>query len=133
MCVLSEGRGDYDGDVMEAFWQPTLVQKFRPADKEFADEPAELAGRLKVGTESVQEFEKRMMGASTETRIFELQRYLLGALHNPDLVGVYSNMWEDAVFMHGYDSKEAMLLANTYVIVFYNSQYSFASCLTTVA
>ena len=56
MRVLSEDRGDYDGDVMEAFWQPTLVQKFRPADKEFADEPAELAGRLKVDTESVQEF-----------------------------------------------------------------------------
>ena len=106
--------GDYDGDLMEAFWQPTIVQQFKPADQRFANEPPGLARCLVTENESVQEFETRMtkMQASTEDRIFELQGYLLRSLCKADRVGRYSVFWENSIYTNGYRHPKTILMAN---------------------
>ncbi|EKM60539.1 uncharacterized protein PHACADRAFT_82474, partial [Phanerochaete carnosa HHB-10118-sp] len=112
------GGGDYDGDRVQVFWNPELVDGFQPADPAFATPPKSVELGLEKNTESVESFLRRVPDtAPRKQRIFELQRVLLGPLQNTSLVGKYSTFWENAVYQHGYGSTEAIRLAYLFCAV----------------
>lgn len=105
--------GDYDGDTMEVFWDPDIVQSFRPRDpRVFAVEPSRVKECLEKNTDTVSEFLRQVPPAAEETfKIYSVQRYLLGALQDKSLVGQYSNWWENSSYHNGYDHPDTIFLA----------------------
>lgn len=87
-----------------------MVTPFQNADPSFATEPADLSACFMKVNETVTEFLSRVPDDGEEwTR--EIQRYLLGSLRDPAIVGTYSSLWENAVYQYGYQSEDAKLMA----------------------
>ncbi|KAI0635289.1 RNA dependent RNA polymerase-domain-containing protein [Trametes polyzona] len=107
------GGGDYDGDTMEVFWDPALVNAFVPPDpRKFAVEPPQVQKCLIENTESVAAFLARVPpDAPEDYRISTMQSYLLGALKGGAYVSTYSIWWEKSTYMNGYSHDETVFLA----------------------
>ncbi|KAI0711161.1 RNA dependent RNA polymerase-domain-containing protein [Cerioporus squamosus] len=107
------GGGDYDGDTMEVFWDPRIVQDFKSPDpRKFAVEPPTVKACLLKNSETVREYQARMPADATDDfKIYSLQTYLLGALQDKSLVGQYSTWWENSTYHKGYDHPETIFLA----------------------
>ncbi len=103
--------GDYDGDKVIAIWQPEIVNAFKNADPKYADPPADLKEQFSKNNETVAEFQARLQGSDEAVQIRERQRYLLGPLRDPSIVGQYSNMHDCAVYMKGYQHPDSIRLA----------------------
>ncbi|KAI0737583.1 RNA dependent RNA polymerase-domain-containing protein, partial [Daedaleopsis nitida] len=114
-CHLASltGGGDYDGDTMEVFWDPTIVKDFVvPDPRVFGKEPPKVQASLLKNAETVGDFIARLPAESTdEFEIYSLQRYLLGALQDKSLVGLYSTWWENSTYHNGYDHPDTVFLA----------------------
>lgn len=104
--------GDYDGDRVQVFWNPTLVRGFKSAKSEYATESPAVATCLERSSETVEVFEERMQGRPDSERLVATQKYLLGALCNASVVGKCSTHWEASVYMHGYAAPETIRLAH---------------------
>lgn len=104
-------KGDYDGDKAKLIWQPELLQDFVNANPSFADPPLNLDSKFEIENKGVHEFLAEVEGCSEAIKIHEVQKYLLGTLKDFNLVGKYSNFHEISVYVNGYKSKEAKLLA----------------------
>ncbi|EED84473.1 predicted protein [Postia placenta Mad-698-R] len=106
------GGGDYDGDTMEAFWNPALVEGFRNAETKFLNEPKNVEKCLVKNTETVAQFLSRNP-LSTDKDIMqpEIQKYLLGSLRDSSMVGTYSTWWENAIYRYGYQHNRTVFLA----------------------
>ncbi|CAL1696986.1 unnamed protein product [Somion occarium] len=106
------GGGDYDGDKMQAFWEPTMVFTFKPADPKFATEPASVKDCLSTNNDTVSEVLDQIPPSSGYLhQIFHLQKYLLRGLIDASLVGNYSKMWEHSIYEKGYDHEDTVHLA----------------------
>ncbi|KAI0075924.1 hypothetical protein K474DRAFT_1663689 [Panus rudis PR-1116 ss-1] len=105
------GGGDFDGDLMQAFWHPDLVKQFKPSSPSFADEPSCVQEGLLKHTVPVTAVLEQLADATHEDAIHILQDHLLYTLKNASYVGKYSTMWSNAVYVRGYDSEEAIRLA----------------------
>ncbi|KAI0646416.1 RNA dependent RNA polymerase-domain-containing protein [Trametes meyenii] len=107
------GGGDYDGDTMEVFWDPQLVEPFQQPDPHvYANEPSEVQRALIKNTETVSAFLSRVpQDAPEEYQIFALQGYLLGALKGHSFVSTYSIWWEKSTYEKGYRHKDTVFLA----------------------
>ncbi|RDX54626.1 hypothetical protein OH76DRAFT_1341007 [Lentinus brumalis] len=107
------GGGDYDGDTMEVFWDPKIVQDFKSPDpRKFAVAPPKVKASLLKNSETVQEYLDRLPADATDDfKIYSIQRYLLGALQDKSLVGQYSTWWENSTYHNGYDHPETIFLA----------------------
>ena len=114
-CMLTHKQGDYDGDTMEAFWQPEIVNSFTNANPMFAVEPAEVQACLVKNKETVEQFLARVPPDNEEKHIRAIQKYLLGPLQDPTLVGKYSIWWENMTYKNGYRHPDTHLLAYLYV------------------
>lgn len=104
--------GDYDGDKVEAVWDPEITGPFRNADPKFADPPPDLMKNFKKQNETVEEFLKRTAKMSPEQHMEALQTILLGALHDPSVVGIYSCMHDNSIYVRGYAHPETERLGN---------------------
>ncbi len=116
MCTYSYlmfTAGDYDGDTMEVFWDPKIVQDFKSPDpRKFAVEPPKVKASLLKNSQTVQEYLDRLPADATDDfKIYSIQRYLLGALQDKSLVGQYSTWWENSTYHNGYDHPETIFLA----------------------
>ncbi|KZT10358.1 uncharacterized protein LAESUDRAFT_693936 [Laetiporus sulphureus 93-53] len=113
LASMTGGAGDYDGDTMEAYWLPDLVEPFRNADPRFAVEPATVQACLGKNKETVAEFIDRWVTGSCESAevIHALQPYLLGALKDSNKVGIYSTYWENSIYSNGYSHETTIFLA----------------------
>ncbi|RPD65627.1 hypothetical protein L226DRAFT_543193 [Lentinus tigrinus ALCF2SS1-7] len=107
------GGGDYDGDTMEVFWDPNIVNGFKTPDpRKYAVEPPKVKECLLKNSETVQEFLTRLPAdASDDFKIYSLQTYLLGALQDKSLVGQYSTWWENSTYHNGYSHPDTIFLA----------------------
>ncbi|KAI0746913.1 RNA dependent RNA polymerase-domain-containing protein [Daedaleopsis nitida] len=107
------GGGDYDGDTMEVFWDPTIVKHFQSPDPErFAKEPPDVQNCLLKNAETVKDFNSSVSQDTTEYfKIYSLQKYLLGALQDRSLVGQYSTWWENSTYHNGYRHPDTIFLA----------------------
>ena len=116
--------GDYDGDKVTVIWHPPIVNKFTPASNRFADPPSETFVQDNFETSqnvSVKEFFDSIEGLPTSEHVFRLQKPLLAGLQDISIVGIYSNLHENAVQMYGYKSPEAHRMAHMYVAVSWRS------------
>ncbi|KAI0089888.1 RNA dependent RNA polymerase-domain-containing protein [Irpex rosettiformis] len=102
------GGGDYDGDLMSAFWEPKLLENFRCADPRFADEPETVSRCLHKSHVYVRDF---LREKSDDLKISDLQSYLLAPLKNTSMVGKYSKFWENSIYTNGYSHEETVRLA----------------------
>ncbi|TBU26167.1 RNA dependent RNA polymerase-domain-containing protein [Dichomitus squalens] len=107
------GGGDYDGDTMEVFWDPDIVNAFHiPDPRVFAVEPPMVRACLQKNTAMVTEYLSQIPStASEEFKIYSLQKYLLGALQDKSLVGQYSTWWENSTYANGYNHRDTIFLA----------------------
>lgn len=105
--------GDYDGDTMEVFWDPSIVNDFKSPDpSKFAVEPPAVKQCLLKNSETVREYLDRLPAdASDDFKMYSLQTYLLGALQDKSLVGQYSTWWENSTYYNGYSHPETIFLA----------------------
>ena len=94
------------------FWNPALVEDFHSADLKYASEPPSVADCLERSDETVKAFEDRTKGQSSSERLVAIQKYLLGALRDPSIVGKCSTHWEMSMYMHGYSDPETIRLAH---------------------
>jgi hypothetical protein len=79
------GGGDYDGDTVQVFWDPALVEPFQNAPDEYAMVPdGFVSENFEREVLKVSEFlmALEVAGADEETRIANQQRYLLGAIED---------------------------------------------------
>lgn len=113
LVTLYDATGDYDGDLMEAFWAPEIVQSFKPADKAFASDPEGLHSCLKQSQTTVSSFARKVAPGSMpyKERIWNLQTHLLASLVDAGLVGTYSNLWEESIYHNGYSHPDTILYA----------------------
>ncbi|KAJ8488013.1 hypothetical protein ONZ51_g3830 [Trametes cubensis] len=106
------GGGDYDGDTMQVFWDPNIVNSFREPDPEVsATEPPTVKACLVKDSTSVSTFLDAMRSAPEEYKVFALQEYLLGALRGDFHVSTYSTWWEKSTYTQGYSHPETVFLA----------------------
>ena len=104
--------GDYDGDRVSIFFQPELLDGFKPSDPKFADPPHSVEEALTKSGEPVEQFLQRCpVTLPREERIAALQDYLLGDIQGASLVGVYSTYWLTSVYTKGYDHDYTVKLA----------------------
>ncbi|OBZ77597.1 hypothetical protein A0H81_02409 [Grifola frondosa] len=95
------GGGDYDGDTME-----------------IRRGASERQHSLVKNTETVAEFLTRVPeSAPAETQMYELQKYLLGALQDTSIVGTYSTWWENTIYKLGYAHEQTIFLAYMFCAV----------------
>ena len=112
LLTLCDATGDYDGDLMEAFWAPEIVQAFKPADKAFASDPEGLRFCLKQSQTTVSSFiHKVTPGMPYKERVWNFQTHLLASLVDAGLVGTYSNLWEESIYHNGYSHPDTILYA----------------------
>ncbi|KZT73517.1 hypothetical protein DAEQUDRAFT_721575 [Daedalea quercina L-15889] len=105
------GGGDYDGDTLEVFWDPSIVSHFDNADPKFAQEPEEVQAALRKNPETVKRFLRRTSSCSGDIKLAETQKYLLGALRNVSRVGIYSGLWLATAYKNGYSHPDTIFLA----------------------
>ncbi|THH27948.1 hypothetical protein EUX98_g6245 [Antrodiella citrinella] len=105
------GGGDYDGDLLSAYWAPNLVNGFVEADPALANKPPGLDTYLIKPLETVAEFQERVSALEEGSQISQLQRYLLSSLTNPEVVGRINKFWENAVYTLSYSDPETIKLA----------------------
>ena len=104
---------------MEVFWDPTLVDSFRPPDpRRFAVEPPRVKAALLKNAETVKDFRGRLPAEPDDDyMIHSLQKYLLGALQDKSLVGQYSTWWENSTYHKGYSHPDTIFLAYMWVLI----------------
>ncbi|KAH9838676.1 RNA dependent RNA polymerase-domain-containing protein [Rhodofomes roseus] len=105
------GGGDYDGDTLEVFWDPSVVSSFTNANPKYAQEPKQVKAVLSRNPETVPQFLERTSGCSKADKLAEMQKYLLGSLQNVSRVGTYSNWWLASVYKNGYSHPDTIFLA----------------------
>lgn len=110
--------GDYDGDTALVMWNPEMVSSFTNADDSYADPPTGLEAGFTKSAETGAHFLRSLEGLSLEQRTQRYQHYLLGGLQDPSLIGQYSTMHDNAIYMLGYGSSEAKDMGYTYAIHF---------------
>lgn len=105
--------GDYDGDKVTVFWDPLLVHSFINSDEKFATEPVGLGLSFcpSGDNEKVHQFINRSESWTPSAKILVMQRYLLGALRDPSIVGKYSSMHDNAMYSLGYSNPRTIKLA----------------------
>lgn len=108
--------GDYDGDTALVMWNPEMVSSFINANESYADPPDELEAGFTRSVETGIDFLKKLDGLNLEQRTQRYQYYLLGGLQDPSLIGQYSTMHDNAIYMCGYGSPEAVKMGYMYAI-----------------
>ena len=103
--------GDYDGDRVLAIWNDAIVSSFQNADEKHATEPKGLDLAFERDQENVADFLSRTEHLPESERRKAMQKYLLGALVDPDLRGKYSNMHVNAIYKDGYANPRTVKLA----------------------
>ncbi|KZT06039.1 uncharacterized protein LAESUDRAFT_680055 [Laetiporus sulphureus 93-53] len=118
-CHLASmtGGGDYDGDLMEAFWDPSLVSAFSNAPPAFAQEPEAIQKCIVKNTETVDQFLARTSASGPASVLYELQKHLLAPLKGISRVGIYSTMWEASIYKYGYKHPHTLFLAYMFTTV----------------
>lgn len=116
--------GDYDGDKVIAIWQPEIVAPFKNADPNYANPPGNFKEQFSKNNETVRQLRGRLVGCDEAKRYMELQKYLLGPLRDPSIVGRYSNMHDCATYMLGYRSAVAVRLAYMYVVKIFQTVFT---------
>ncbi|TFK75828.1 hypothetical protein BDN72DRAFT_831274 [Pluteus cervinus] len=109
--------GDYDGDKGYLIWHPSLVSPFTNPSTELSQPPADMDKYFATGTEKVSDF---LMATREHTEVEKyrrLQKYLLGALRDTTLVGMYSNYHDCAMYKLGYKHPETLRLAHMFCLV----------------
>lgn len=109
--VLMLYPGDFDGDVMFAYWAPELVQDFKEADPSLAFKPPGLDALLVKPKETVKEFMSRITPLDEYQSYREHQKYLLGGVRNPEVPGKVNGFWEHSTYMNGYKNPETHRMA----------------------
>ncbi|KAH9916727.1 RNA dependent RNA polymerase-domain-containing protein [Epithele typhae] len=108
------GGGDYDGDTLEVFWDPVIVQNFKvPDPRKFGVVPPEVHSSLFKNTMSAGDFldKTASVAPNGDKYIQDLQRHLLASLKARPLTGMYSSWWENSAYMNGYDHPTTIFLA----------------------
>jgi hypothetical protein len=90
------------------------VNNFRDADLAHSVMPDEIMTWFDDNPRKVDEMLQDMANASEGEMVFELQKFLLGAVRE-SLVPTYSGLHESAVYDLGLDNKDAMALGWWYV------------------
>ncbi|KAL0949476.1 hypothetical protein HGRIS_009529 [Hohenbuehelia grisea] len=103
--------GDYDGDKGLLIWDPELVNPFCNADLKYSEEPPDISVNFSRHNEKVSDFLEEHAGDSESDLTAALQRYLLGALRDASIVGMYSNFHDVCVYEKGYEHPESIRLA----------------------
>jgi len=103
--------GDYDGDTVLALWKDAIVSSFESADEKHAIEPKGLDLAFERDQETVADFLSRTASVPESERREAMQKYLLGALVDPELRGKYSNMHVNAIYRDGYANPRTVKLA----------------------
>lgn len=96
-----------------AIWEPSFVVPFKNADEKYSVEPLGIDKCFSSsdGNEKVATFLARTVTQGPLEKTLELQKYLLGALQDPSIVGKYSKMHDNAVYRYGYGHPKAIRLA----------------------
>lgn len=115
VTLNSKNTGDYDGDRVQVFWNPSIVRDFRSADKKYATEPESVRDTLEKVDIPVKDFLRQTKNNKFD-EIAALQSHLLGSLRNPSLVGTYSTYWENSIYTRGYFHEDTIRLAYTWVL-----------------
>ncbi|KAF5331032.1 hypothetical protein D9619_005263 [Psilocybe cf. subviscida] len=106
--------GDYDGDKVLAMWDPEIVSHFQNAPDKFSVEPQGLDLSFTRDTESGDAFLERFSALSEAEKTPALQRYLLGGLVSPFLIGKYSTWHSNAIYSLGYAHPRTRKLASKF-------------------
>ncbi|KAI0305318.1 RNA dependent RNA polymerase-domain-containing protein [Multifurca ochricompacta] len=91
------GTGDYDGDIVNCIWQPSIVEQFSNADPMHAEPPASLHTHFQT--------------SPTSHQVQELQRVLMSPFRDLYVVGTYSALHDNAIYSLGYKHPTTILLA----------------------
>ena len=106
--------GDFDGDLMFAFWAPDLVQNFHEPDPPQA-KPAEWQELIIKTHDTVEEFLQKVPSLPQtvldQSYIHQLQTHLLSGLNDASVVGKVNTMWEASGYVNGYSHMETQKLA----------------------
>ncbi|KAJ7213532.1 RNA dependent RNA polymerase-domain-containing protein [Mycena pura] len=105
------GGGDYDGDKAIVIWDSEIVDCFVNAPDKYSNEPEEIESCFTRDDTTVAKFLAEFVDAPPATKAAELQRYLLGSLRDPSVVGKYSSYHDNAVLTKGYDDHQSVKLA----------------------
>ena len=103
--------GDFDGDLGWVTWDPEMVDPFIPADLKHADEPPDVAEGFSTVNESVSDFLARTRSQSDSANIRAMQQVLLANIRDRSVVGMYSNIHENAIYHLGHDHPDTVRLA----------------------
>ncbi len=78
-CLSSSScTGDYDGNTMEVFWDPKIVEHFCTPDlHEFAVEPPRVKECLLKSAKTIKDFRAQLPEPSDDYLVYSLQKYLL--------------------------------------------------------
>ncbi|KAI9063519.1 hypothetical protein FKP32DRAFT_1571651 [Trametes sanguinea] len=119
LASLTGGAGDYDGDIMQVFWDPRIVDSFKEPDPTlFAVEPPEVQQCLVKDATTVSAFLAAIPpSAPEEYKVYTMQHYLLGALRSSSHVSLYSTWWEKSTYKQGYCHPETIFLAYMFCAV----------------
>ncbi|KAF8969583.1 RNA dependent RNA polymerase-domain-containing protein [Flammula alnicola] len=109
--------GDHDGDIVLAMWAGVLLLKFQNADEKFSHDAHGLDLAFTRDKETGGAFLQRTRTMEPNMRIHAMQAYLLGALHDPSLVGKYSVMHNNAIYKLGYGHPRTHKIACKFVRV----------------
>ncbi|WVQ78860.1 hypothetical protein IAT38_000951 [Cryptococcus sp. DSM 104549] len=104
--------GDYDGDTAQVIFDQAIVEPFNNAPDHFANVPNEFEGdnfdkQVVKGTE----FLEGLAGADEETRVVNMQKWLLGGLSGDTATSLYSDLHGNAVYKLGYSHPDTVRLA----------------------
>ena len=122
------GGGDYDGDTVQLFWDPRLVNAFINADDAFAQVPEDFESQnFNKSVVKGDQFLRGLKKAEAETRVTNYQSFLLGALlddkstghcessHSAAMTWLIdfsdSDLHGNAVYALGFDHPETIRLA----------------------
>ncbi|TFK39284.1 RNA dependent RNA polymerase-domain-containing protein [Crucibulum laeve] len=105
------GGGDYDGDKAYIIWAYAIVELFRNADEKYSLEPPGLDFGFERDTETGTQFLERAKSLEPIPRILAMQDYLLGGLRDTSMVGKYSKLHDNAIYMLGYGHPRTVKLA----------------------
>lgn len=92
------------------FYDPALVQAFTNADEKYSYEPESVAKCFKQHTETVGDVLRRTEGKPPVDQMREYQTFLLGAIQDTSIVGIYSSFHDVAAYTLGYDHEDTVRL-----------------------
>lgn len=104
-------KGDYDGDTAILIWEPDFVTSFKNANEKYSVEPPGLAKCFSRDNERVDDFLKRVASRSLDEKIIAMQQTLLRSLRDTSVVGIYSNLHDNAIHSLGYAHPRTVRLA----------------------